>query len=155
MPAKNQYFPQNKEIDKELTQTTLPEDNKLIQYLYDKEIERSKLIVEKTSAAFFIFAADGGYLALRWKDLFPDSNEKNLMQKFIVLTLIALTILFGVVSFGFTTKINESDKHTDTFDIKAYYSYLHEMNGRKENLLRFAYLALSFSVFFLIIANLS
>ena len=33
---------------------TANEDKELIKYLYDKEIERSKLIVEKTTAVFFL-----------------------------------------------------------------------------------------------------
>ena len=32
-----------------------PEDPELVKYLYDKELERSKLIVEKATAAFFFY----------------------------------------------------------------------------------------------------
>ena len=43
---------------------TANEDKELIKYLYDKEIKRSKLIVEKSTAAFFFFAVDSGFLAI-------------------------------------------------------------------------------------------
>ena len=49
---------------------TANEDKELVKYLYDKEIERSRLIVEKTTAAFFLFAVDSGFLAINWKELF-------------------------------------------------------------------------------------
>ena len=49
---------------------TANEDKELVKYLYDKEIERSKLIVEKSTAAFFFFAVDSGFLAINWKNFF-------------------------------------------------------------------------------------
>ena len=57
---------------------TANEDKELIKYLYDKEIERSKLIVDKSAVAFFFFAVDSGILAINWKEFFR--NEETFCQ---------------------------------------------------------------------------
>ena len=72
---------------------TANEDKELIKYLYDKEIERSKLIVEKTTVAFFLFAVDSGFLAINWKELFV-LNEVSQPSRFA----FSITLLCIIVS---------------------------------------------------------
>ena len=122
---------------------TANEDKELVKYLYDKEIERSKLIVEKTTAAFFLFAVDSGFLALNWKELYTHDNASLFWLIFAFICVIVSSVLL-IESFGFTTKINTSKQQNN--DISEYYEYLHYMNDQKEDLLAISYAFLAISV---------
>ena len=124
---------------------TTNEDKELVKYLYDKEIERSKLIVEKSTAAFFLFAVDSGFLAINWKELFVNYKTANWTLWLLLISVFATAIIILSVFF-FTTKINKSDKSNNEYDVHNFYVYLHQMNDKKERLLAIAYVSLSLSV---------
>ena len=80
-----------------------------VRYLYDKEVERSKIIVDKSIAAISLFAADGVIIIFKLKDYCFDPK-----LAFIALCLVSgiLTILSGlslIFSLAFTSKINTED----------------------------------------------
>ena len=99
---------------------TTNEDKELVKYLYDKEIERSKLIVEKSTAAFFLFAVDSGFLAINWKELFVNYKTANWTLWLLLISVFATAIIILSVFF-FTTKINKSDKSNNEYDVHNFY----------------------------------
>ena len=125
-------------------------DPKIVKYLYDKELERSKLIVEKTTAAFILFTVNSGFLAINRKDLFQSGVSSFFSA--VTLFFIVVTALILIASFGFSTKINGSHtKRNNNYNIDEMYCYLHEMNNKKEVFLDAAYFSLAVSICFFII----
>ena len=115
---------------------TANEDKELIKYLYDKEIERLRIITDRTKTAIGFIFADSFFVS------FVYFGEKNLLLNdcaiklfAIVLSLIFLTF---TVSTCFSSKINKSKfcpKERISFDYKSlqsYTQYLHTMNTWKE-----------------------
>ena len=167
----NQDYTSSKTINE-----TANEDKELIKYLYDKEIERSKLIVDKSAVAFFFFAVDSGFLAINWKEFFRSEETVcqlksskspirllNMAQnyniacsainKYKVDTPIwALIILLAVVIAAAVLIIISFGFTTkiNTSDSKTtiadYYEYLHIMNNKKEKFIFSSYVLLAFSV---------
>ena len=149
--AKNQNKNKNNIVQKEPTECQgADENNTLAKYLYDKEIERSKIIVDKTTAAFFLFAVGNGFISVNWAELYTN-DIISVVFLCIMLVFIIIAVVFLVLTFGFTTKINTSGCENSKTNIYDYYSYLHNMNDKKEEFIRISYISLTISVCTLII----
>ena len=132
----------------------ITEDPELVKYLYDKELERSKLIIEKATAAFFLFAVDSGFCIINWNNLYIENNASIILLIYTVLFLLA-TVIVLIGTFGFTTKINTTSNQKSTYNIKEIYEFLHDMNDKKEDLLDLAYICLAASIGCYIILSLN
>ena len=130
------------------------EDIETIRYLYDKEMERLRIISDRTLASIALFAADSGFTAYNLK-----LHWNNLKNDLIIILISAFIMLFSFIlllSLCFPTKINHSQKTVSIafsyLDMKKYAIQLHDMNNKKENNLfvLFMYLVFLF-VFFTVL----
>lgn len=84
------------------------QDYALLRYLYDKEIERTKIITDKIKVVLGVITINGGFIVVNYNTVTLKNNYSSYLYNIFVLLFAIFAFAITIFTLAFTSKINSA-----------------------------------------------